>query len=385
MNPIGVAWPLKAFIGWGQLGINIAIELHRSKMMMPVLLVDPPQSQDPLLTSFFAKIVEQGASYRKSSDIDFPVLFSVGTDFLENPLGRSLSGKVNIAIIVIEHSKISSQGQERAKRFRVFAAASDWIAKTLSEHGIRDVFTWHQGVDLSRFHPAPRRKLFPDRFVIFSGGALQIRKGQDTVVAAFRAFRERHSDALLITAWGNPYPQIARTLSFSKLLKERSDPSGAAGVAELNNWLHRAGLPAGSFINLPLYPNSAAPDIVRQADVALFPNRAEGATNLIAMEAMACGIPCIMTTNAGHRDLVERIPCFPLGYIPFVAPEGMPPLGYDGWCEPSVEEIVARLDEVYFNRGGAEEVGLRAASLIEDWSWERQVPRLMNQLSGYIA
>jgi glycosyltransferase involved in cell wall biosynthesis len=203
-------------------------------------------------------------------------------------------------------------------------------------------------------------------------------------VAAFRAFRERYSDALLITSWVNRYPNFVRTLRFSKLLKAEI-PSSAGTAADLDSWLHREGLPAGSFINMPLHANSAAPAYIRQADVALFPNRAEGGTNLVAMEAMACGIPCILTTNTGHRDLVDRFPCFPLGHRPFVVPKEMTPLGYDGWGEPSVDEIVAKLEEVYFDRAEAEEVGLRAASLIEDWSWERQVPRLMEQLSKYIT
>jgi glycosyltransferase involved in cell wall biosynthesis len=384
MEPIGLAWPLNAFSGWGLLGVNLALELHRSNIMEPVLLLEPPTSKDPLLASVFANIVQRGSSRLNSSGPDFPVLFSVGTDCSENPLGAVFSGKVNIGIIFIEHSRISPRGRERAKRFRVFVAGSDWNAKILSQHGIADVFTWHQGIDRSRFHPVPPRKLFPDRFVIFSGGALQLRKGQDVVVAAFRAFRERYTDALLITAWSHPYPHLVRTLRSSKLLKETL-PSRASAVADLDSWLHREGLPAGSFINLPLHANSAAPAYVRQADVALFPNRAEGGTNLVAMEAMACGIPCILTTNTGHRDLVARFPCFPLGCGPFVAPREFAPLGLDDWCEPSVDEIVARLEEVYFDRAGAEEVGLRAAALMEDWSWERQVPRLMDQLSSYIA
>jgi glycosyltransferase involved in cell wall biosynthesis len=353
-------------------------------MMKPVLLIDRPPLKDPLLASVFANLMQQASPRLNSSSVDFPVLFSVGTDCFENPDGAAFSGQTNIGIIFIEHSRISPDGRERAKRFSVFVAGSDWNARILSGHGIVDAFTWHQGIDLSRFHPAPRRRLFPDRFVIFSGGTLQLRKGQDAVVAAFRAFRERHSDALLVTAWVNPYPNYIRTLRFSKLLKG-TIPSQAGAAADLDSWLHREGLPAGSFINLPRHANSAAPAFVRQADVALFPNRAEGGTNLVAMEAMACGIPCILTNSTGHCDLVERFPCFPLGYRPFVAPTGMTPLGYEGWCEPSVDEIVASLEKVYFDRAGAEEVGLRAASLIEDWSWERQVPRLMEQLSKYIT
>ena len=45
--------------------------------------------------------------------------------------------------------------------------------------------------------------------VIFSGGKLELRKGQDLVVAAFKIFHARHPDALLISSWQNGWPESA--------------------------------------------------------------------------------------------------------------------------------------------------------------------------------
>ncbi len=39
------------------------------------------------------------------------------------------------------------------------------------------------------------------KFVVFSGGKLEFRKGQDLAVAAMRIFMQRHSDVVFITAW----------------------------------------------------------------------------------------------------------------------------------------------------------------------------------------
>ena len=49
--------------------------------------------------------------------------------------------------------------------------------------------------------PVPR--LLQARFVVFSGGKLEIRKGQDIVIQAFKKLLEICPDALLIASWCN--------------------------------------------------------------------------------------------------------------------------------------------------------------------------------------
>jgi glycosyltransferase involved in cell wall biosynthesis len=48
------------------------------------------------------------------------------------------------------------------------------------------------------------------------------------------------------------------------------------------------------------------PSVLQEMNVAVFPNRAEGGTNLVAMECMACGLPVILSGNTGHLDLIEN-------------------------------------------------------------------------------
>ena len=40
--------------------------------------------------------------------------------------------------------------------------------------------------------------------------------------------------------------------------------------------------------------------VMQEADVALFPNRCEGGNNLVALEAIASGVPTILSANTGH-------------------------------------------------------------------------------------
>ena len=165
----------------------------------------------------------------------------------------------------------------------------------LRDLGIDHVQTVIQGIDTTHFHPGPRAGLFGDRFVVFSGGKLERRKGQDLVVQAFRAFAQRHSDARLVTAWTSPWPQLARSLEYNPSISPvlfRSD-----GQVDAVAWLETNGIPQRQVLDLGRVPNADMPRILREADVALFPNRAEGGTNLVAMECMACGLPTILSAR----------------------------------------------------------------------------------------
>jgi glycosyltransferase involved in cell wall biosynthesis len=386
---IGIAWPVKIQSGWGLLGLNLAIELQRTGVATPIILGPQPELFDPLLAALLrpafaaskAERMAEGAAASATRQLPYPILHSVGTDMLRTPVGRPYGGAPDLAIVFIEHNVITSEGRDRGERYRLLIAGSQWNAELLRAAGLGRVVVWRQGVDLSRFHPAPARRLFPDRFVVFSGGALQLRKGQDIVVKAFREFHRKHEEALLITAWANPYIRYARTILLSPMQASPFDAADPEKI-DLDKWLSGMGLPRHAFINLPLMGNAALPTMLRQADVALFPNRAEGGTNLVAMEAMACGIPCILSPGTGHRDLIDRFPCYPLAFRPF-PPEPRLPLGQEGWCEASVDDVVAQLDAVHADRERARRIGAEAAGRILDWGWEKQVPRLLDLIEAH--
>jgi hypothetical protein len=44
---------------------------------------------------------------------------------------------------------------------------------------------------------------------------------------------------------------------------------------------------------------------LRDVHVAVFPNRAESGTNLFATQALAVGVPTVLSNNTGHGDLLE--------------------------------------------------------------------------------
>ncbi|MBY0431637.1 MAG: glycosyltransferase, partial [Rhodospirillales bacterium] len=248
----------------------------------------------------------------------------------------------------------------------------------LQDLGLDNVRFCPQGIDPSLFHPAPPTGFLADRFVIFSGGKLEYRKGQDIVVAAFRAFRQRHPEALLLTAWHNLWPQSVATLARSPHVS--GPPEITEGNLQTTRWLCDNGLPPDSFIDLGALSNAATAPLLREADIALFPNRCEGGTNLVAMECMACGVPCILSRNTGHLDLTVEGACYALDrQLDIGTLAGLP--SKRGWGESGIEEIVECLEAAWRDRDEARRRGAAAAAMMAGWSWSRQIDRLLAAIS----
>jgi glycosyltransferase involved in cell wall biosynthesis len=94
------------------------------------------------------------------------------------------------------------------------------------------------------------------------------------------------------------------------------------------------------------------------------------------MECMACGVPTILSANTGHLDLVDDTRCYVLRSQAPAKPTSMFK-GTDGWGESDVDEVVECLEAVYQHRDQAQHRATAAAEFMHDWSWEKQVARLV--------
>lgn len=276
-------------------------------------------------------------------------------------------GKPNVACCAIEHLIMGEHGRKFAKNYDMYIAISQWNADFLNSLNLGPVHLCFQGIDSTLFYPGVRSQFYRDRFVIFSGGKFEFRKGQDIVVAAFKRFYERHPESLLICCWQNllsPTPE-----PFLKIGHVTSVPRSAPQYGlEITPWLLEQGLPNTSFIDLPFTHNILMPSVLRECDVAIFPNRCEGGTNLVAMEAAACGVPTYVANNTGQKDLVNL-----MGFKGFfeqnVVTQSSTMSSFEGWGESSVDEVVATLENVYSQRNNALNYGQKLAETMMDWQW----------------
>jgi glycosyltransferase involved in cell wall biosynthesis len=386
---LGIGWQLFPSTGWGVFGINFAKQLLAQKLAVPVPLIEPllagaddaaAAALRPALEAWselsaaLARLPQGG-----SLDVAYPVLHGLGNDLAGGSELQQIRGAPDFGMVFFEDTRFSAASLSHARgRFRRILAGSTWNAEVLRAQGLADVSVCLQGIDTSVFQPRAKTNAFPGRFVVFSGGKLEYRKGQDLVIAAFRAFHAQHPDALLITAWHNFWPASVATLSRSPYVRGLPDYD-ENGQLRLAPWLADNGLPEGSFIALPPLPNSRMAEVYRELDVALFPNRAEGGTNLVAMECLASGVFSILSNNTGHLDLVDATESYVLEDQASVQPAS-PGEGVDGWGESSVDEILMALEWTYANRDAARASGEASARSMADWNWAVQSAKLYSEI-----
>ena len=153
------------------------------------------------------------------------------------------------------------------------------------------------------------------------------------------------------------------------------------GSINYNKWTAEIGLPEGAHIDVGAVPNANIPPIMAEADVALFPNRCEGGTNLVAMETMAMGIPCILSANSGHLDIITDDNCYVLKKQTASSP-AMDPSGI--WRESDVDETVEALEAAYSNRDDAQKCAKAGVQFMQGLSWENQTKALIGELTEFL-
>jgi glycosyltransferase involved in cell wall biosynthesis len=383
---LGIGWQIGVPSGWGVYGVNLALELSRLGVAPEIFFSQP---QIALTAEQAARLgphlLRQPANFAQFKvgpvKLEAPMLHALG-DKLDLPDQLvTLSGRPDIGVVFFESAVLPPANIDKAKRFAVIVAGSSWNAEVLRRHGLGAVRNCPQGVDLTLFKPGPKLGRFSGRFAVFSGGKLEYRKGQDLTVAAFKRFHARHPDAVLVTAWQNPWPQAAQSLAMSTHTTGFPEP-GVDGRLDVATWLQANGVPAQAFVDLGPLQNAQTPDVLREVDVALLPSRCEGGTNLVAMECMACGVPALLSRNTGHADLIAHGNSYPLDMqLPIGALTGRKDL--DGWGESSIEEIVAQLEEAYTQGDDRARRGAAASAFMQDWGWSAQVGRFIAAISEF--
>jgi superkiller protein 3 len=366
-----VVLPWGKTFGWGICGKYITRELARLTSVGFVTQgLNRQRAANELEYRFF---IEQLAS---QEDIKFlehhndrcPVLQAIMDPQLHPFRGR-VTAPYKVGYTFLENLIPDSAVKEAADYFDVIAAGSSWCADNLRAKGFFQVATVIQGVDPLIFNPRFAEKdLFTDRFVVFSGGKFEYRKGQDLVIRAFRVLQERYPDVLLINCWFNQWAQNMQSMTVSPHMRYEYRPGDF--VATMNQTLARNGIDLDRVLTLPFYPSESMARIYQNTDVGLFPNRCEAGTNLVLMEYMACGKPVIASYSSGHKDIVNRGNAVLIENLRSVT-MGDRHQPYATWDDPDLDETIAHLDWAYHHRAELKQLGQRAGEDLAKFTWRQ--------------
>lgn len=382
------ALPVGSFHGWGVCGKYLARELSR---LADVRLITDSICYENLQDEFDLRFLsertvhpEEYALIKNSPQfvLNGAVIQSIVGNTLE-PLLPNLRGTFNLGYTFFEYNILTPEIIQRGNQyFDCIVTGSTWNERVLRSYGLDNTSTIIQGIDPTIFNPLYNEKeFFEDRFVIFSGGKFELRKGQDLVIRAFKHMQDKYKDVLLVNGWFNHWPQSMNTMAASPHIS--FSPSFRPFTELINNTLTANDIDLNRVITLPVLPNVMMARIYKNTDIGLFPNRCEGGTNLVLMEYMACGKPVIASFNTGHEDILTEHNSIML--------KQMRPLSiFDGnrqvaeWNEPSIEEIIARLEEAYLYRHALRPIALQAGRDLSKRTWRDSARGFYGILKGHI-
>ena len=241
-------------------------------------------------------------------------------------------------------------------------AGSEWGARNLRDIGFKDAVAVVQGVDTDLFRPVePVQPRDPGRFIIYSGGKWEFRKGQDVAVKAAAVMMQRHPDVYLMCHWHNPWPATVGPVTARDALRDAKIPVDRISGSIDGPWVHEA---------LPHWYSSC--------DVGLFPNRCEAGTNLVMMEFMACGRPVIATYAHGHADVLNKSDPLILHAQKQFVHMGLDSQPRGLWYEPDLGEVIDRLEWAYGHRERMEAAGEVNRQRMLKFTWASAARKLMD-------
>ena len=366
--------PCGSNFGWGICGKYLVKEL--SALTETILITkdfSPGDIGDELdyhfLKNRLADRYSQGRTSASARHVAHPVLQAI-TDQTLRPWLIDIKGAFKAGYTFFEMNVLPPQSIKNGlENFDVIVTGSKWCEDVLRSHGLSRVTTIIQGVDPQLFNPSHNKKqMYKDRFIVFSGGKFEFRKGQDIVIRAYKVLQDRHPDVMLVNAWYNPWPSSMKTMETSPYIHCRIPDSDY--LKNLNGILNSNGIDLQRVISVLPRANAQMARLYKNTDVGLFPNRCEGGTNLVLMEYMACGKPVIASLSSGHTDILT-----PSNSIPI---KKMKPLNINSegvqqavWDDPDLDETVAHLEAAYQNRDTLRLIGERAAADLSHITWKK--------------
>lgn len=211
---------------------------------------------------------------------------------------------------------------------------SHFVARQLAAVGIpaNRLAVEPYGVDLSGFHPAsePRRPSQTHIHRCLFAGQISFRKGVGVLVEAARRLRGRPVEFHLVG------PMVS--------------PEVMRGIPENVHW-------RGARVQ------EGVAEVMRQADFFVLPS-VEDAFGLVTLEAMASGLPVIVSDHVGASELITD------RKEGFIAPAG------------DSEALARAIDELLDNEELRVAMSLAARARVEEGcSWEEYGDRVLTQLS----
>ena len=272
---------------------------------------------------------------------------------------RPAAGKLAV-IQPWEFGALPEEWVRQARNVDEFWLPSEYVRRIYVESGVpaEKVFVVPNGVDMEKFQPqaAPMKLATQKKFkFLFVGGTIG-RKGPDLLLKAYlQNFTATDDVCLVIKDFGGKSVYAGQT--FEAQIRAAQSLPDAPEILYLNEEL----------------PPESLPGLYTACDCLVMPYRGEG-FGLPALEAMACGLPLIVTAGGATDDFVRdefawRIPAEKKIFGQEVS--GLK-LTHPGWLlEPNLAALGEAMRRALASPAEARERGqLAGRHARQNWSWK---------------
>ncbi len=281
-------------------------------------------------------------------------------------------------LAVIQPWEFGSLPQEwvnHAREVDEFWVPSNYVRDVYISSGVpaQKVVVVPNGIDPEKFHPqaAPMKLATQKKFkFLFVGGTIG-RKGPDLLLEAYlKNFTDEDDVCLVVKDFGGKSVYAGQT--FEAQIRAAQSTPNAPEILYLNDEL----------------PSNALPGLYAACNCLVLPYRGEG-FGLPVLEAMACGLPIIITAGGSTDDFVRdefalRIPAAKKIFGREVS--GMKLAG-DGWLlEPDLAALGEKMREAYSHPDKSHARGQLASKYAhENWTWKKSASLIAERIQNLAA
>ena len=268
-------------LGYGVAGLNVLKGLVRNGCKVsywPIGQATPRTQED-------ADIISQCMSNAQFFDSQAPSLRLWHQHDMSHHVGHG----IRVGFPVFELDKFSELEKHHLQSLDKIIVCSEW-AKSIVEKEVpgSSVDVAPLGVDISIFNAQE----MPSRSttVLLNIGKWEIRKGHDILWEAFNEAFNENDDVELWMMNHNPFLDEAQEAEWHNLYLQSNLGSKIKILPRVETHLEVA-------------------QVMRQADIGVFPSRAEG-WNMELLESMAMNKPVIATNYSAHTEFCTKDNCF---------------------------------------------------------------------------
>jgi GT2 family glycosyltransferase len=274
--------------------------------------------------------------------------------------------RYKIGYTMIEVDGFAPDWVRQANRMDEVWVPSEFNRRGFLESGLkRPIHVMPLGVDPNYFHPGMHARKNPlGEFVFFS---------------SFE-WGERKEPWLLLKAFNEVFSAKEPVRLLCKVMNRDASIHLKEEIGRLR--LKESGGRISYLFNLD-FPHYQLGSLYASADCFVAVSRGVG-WDMPLMEAMACGLPAIVSDWGAHQEFVHPGIAYPLrlrGTVPAVAK--CPYYAGFSWADPDPEHLRHLLREIYEHREEARERGLRAAEeMAARWTWAIAAARIHERLEA---